>query len=252
MSQFGQNYVRNNPRKAFAMDIYEAIKNRHSVRSYTSEPLSDSDIDVLVEEIAYANYKGNLDLQLLVDEPSTFVGGFASYGQIKGAANYIALVGPKGKTLDLRFGYYGEQIVLKATMLGLDTCWLGLTYNKSKMPARVDKGSACRGIIVVGHGTTHGQPHKVKPIENLCLVGGEKTEKISDLPDWFTSGLEAASLAPTALNQQKFVFDLVDGRNSRRVRATTKRGPYTQMDLGIARRHFEIGANSRSKDWIWA
>lgn len=233
------------------MDILEAIEQRHSVRDYTSEPLDASDIDALIEDIAYANYKGNLDLQLRVDEPSAFIGGFASYGQIKCASNYIALVGPKGKTLDMRFGYYGEQIVLNATMRGLDTCWLGLTFNRSKLNLRMDKDHVCHGVIVVGHGVTHGNPHKVKPIEKFCLVEGKPTDKISELPTWYTAGLEAASLAPTAMNQQRFTFDLVDGINSRRVHASTKRGPYTQMDLGIARKHFEIGANSVSEDWIW-
>lgn len=233
------------------MDIHEAMLARHSVRSYTDEPLSDEEIDALVEEIAYCNYKGNLDIQLRVEEPSTFVGGFASYGQIKNARNYIAMVGPKGKTIDERLGYYGERIVLAAQMIGLNTVWLGLTYNKSKMRAHKDKGSVCPVVIAVGHGVDDGHPHKVRELESLCLVEGQAVEQVSELPRWFTAGLEAAQLAPTAMNQQKFSFDLVDGVNGYAVHAQTKRGPYTKLDLGIAKYHFEVGAREHSNEWIW-
>lgn len=233
------------------MDVLEAIRERHSVRDYEDKPLSDDDIDVLVEEIAYCNYKGNLDIQLRVDEPESFVGGFANYGNIKGARNYIAMVGPKGKTIDERIGYYGERIVLAAQMQGLNTVWLGLSYNKSKMRATVAKGNVCPVIIALGYGATQGKPHKVKEIEKLCLVGGKPVERIGDLPRWFTAGLEAAQLAPTAVNQQKFCFDLVGGPAGNAVHAQTKLGPYTKVDLGIAKYHFEVAARMHNADWLW-
>lgn len=233
------------------MNLLEAIKERHSVRSYTDRPLSEEDIDALIEDIAWANYKGNLDIQLIVDAPDTFIGGMAKYGSIKGASNYLAMVAPKGKTCDMRLGYYGEQIVLKAKARGLDTCWLGLSYNHSKMHARMNKGTVCPLIVVIGYGAVEGKPHKVKPLEELCLVDGAQVKHLSDLPRWFTAGLEAAQLAPSALNQQKYAFDLVGGANSCTVRPVTKGGPYTKADLGIAKCHFEIGALEYSDEWRW-
>lgn len=233
------------------MDMLDAIRQRHSVRTYLDAPLTDEDIDALVESIGRANYKGNLSIQLRVEEPSTFVGGMASYGSIKGAKNYLALVGPKGKTIDERLGYYGEQIVLDAQARGLNTCWLGLSYNKSKMRAVVAKGEVCPAIVVVGYGADAGKPHKVKELERLCLVAGKPVASASDLPLWFRSGLEAAQFAPTAVNQQRFRFDLVSGLTGNAVHPSTAFGPYTKLDLGIAKRHFEIGANAHSTDWMW-
>lgn len=233
------------------MDIHEAMKARHSVRKYSDEPLRNEDLDWLIEAIGRANYEGNLSIQLRVDEPSAFVGGFANYGNVQGAHNYIALVGPKGKTLDERLGYYGERLVLGAKMRGMDTCWLGLSYNKSKMGAHVAEDEACPVIIALGYGLESGKAHKVKDLEKLCLVAGKPADSLADLPKWFISGLEAAQLAPTAVNQQRFVFDLVDPCGSA-VRAKAKFGPYTRIDLGIARYHFEVGANAVSAEWTWA
>ena len=58
--------------------------------------------------------------------------------------------------------------------------------------------------------------------------------------------MEAALLAPTAMNQQRFIFDLKDGN---RVDAYALSGPYSAIDLGIVKYHFEIAANALSTDW---
>lgn len=234
------------------MNIYEAIKLRHSVREYEDRPIGDDAIDALVEEIAQANFDGGLDIQLRVEEPEAFIGGMARYGAFKGVRNYIALVGPRGESLDEKCGYYGERIVLAAQMMGLNTCWVGLSYNKSKMGARISPGEACPCVISLGYGHTQGRPHKVKLLEELCRVDGRKMSRLADLPRFFTAGLEAAQLAPTALNQQKFFFDLIGGVKGDVVCAGTKFGPYSKVDLGIARYHFEVGADSVSSDWRWA
>lgn len=235
----------------YEVDIFEAMRKRHSVRTYLDKPLSDEDVDALVESIAYANYRGNLNIQLRVDEPAAFVGGMASYGAIKGAKNYLALVGPKGKTIEQRLGFYGEKIVLDAQMRGLSTCWLGLSYNKSKMGALVSKGEVCPVIVAIGYGADEGKPHKTKEPWQLCLVDGKRVSSMEGLPNWFSSGVEAARLAPTAVNQQRFVFDLVGGPSGNGVRAQTKFAPYAKVDLGIAKCHFELAAKTLSSEWMW-
>ena len=72
-------------------------------------------------------------------------------------------------------------------------------------------------------------------------------------PGWFRRGVEAALLAPTAVNQQKFYFEFLPARDGKPVRVRAKRSfsmiGYTQMDLGIAKYHFEIGAGDAKFDW---
>lgn len=63
--------------------------------------------------------------------------------------------------------------------------------------------------------------------------------------DWFKKGVEAALLAPTAMNQQKFVFELIGDS----VRAKSTGGFYSKMDLGIVKYPFEIGAANHTFCW---
>lgn len=66
-------------------------------------------------------------------------------------------------------------------------------------------------------------------------------------PEWFERGVQAALLAPTAMNQQKVRFELLpDGRT---VHAQASPGAYTAVDLGIAKYHFEVGAGTENFAW---
>jgi len=110
---------------------------------------------------------------------------------------------------------------------------------KSKNAITIYPGEKLLLVIVAGYGgKTTGVSHKVKPIDELCRVGGT-------MPDWFRQGMEAAQLAPTATNQQKFRFEL----DSDKIKAFAGSGFYTKVNLGIAKYHFEIGAGESK--WKW-
>jgi hypothetical protein len=220
-------------------ELLKAAGERHSVRSYTAEPISASDREKLLALIAESNTAGHLHLQLIENDPTAFTRGMAHYGKFSGVTNYIALVGRKSDSLSERLGYYGESIVLHAQLMGLNTCWVGLTFKRN--PGRVDigEGEVMKGVIAIGHGATQGVAHKVKAEKDVMRVRG------GEAPAWFTEGVRAALLAPTAVNQQKFRFTLIDGK----VKAEAGWGFFTKMDLGIARYHFELGAG-RSDIWL--
>lgn len=209
------------------MDIMEVIKARHSVRQYTGKKIEEEKREELVNLAKACNEESGLNIQVIFDEPKCFDSLMAHYGKFSGVTNYIALVGKKGSELEEKAGYYGEKLVLKAQELGLNTCWVASTHGKSA--ARIEKGEKLACIISLGYGSTQGVPHKNKPVEQLCSCA-------STMPDWFAKGMEAAMLAPTAINQQKFVFSL-DGD---RVSAKAGRGVLTKMDLGIVKYHFEV------------
>lgn len=224
------------------MDINEAIKLRHSVRAYTAQPLSDEEKSILQSCIADCNAKGHLHLQLVCNEPKAFKCFLARYGKFSGVANYIAMVGPKGDGLDERVGYYGERLVLLAQTLGLNTCWVGLSYKKVAGAYTVAGGEKLVCLVALGHGATQGVQHRSKEAAQVSRNLGAGA-----LPEWFGRGVESALLAPTALNQQKFSFALLpDGRT---VRAEAGRGFYTKVDLGIAKYHFEAGAGVGNFGW---
>ena len=209
------------------MEILEIMQQRHSVRQYTDraiEPEKRTVLDALTQEI---NRKAGLSVQIIYDDPKCFDSFMAHYGKFAGVRHYIALVGKKAPGLDETLGYYGEELVLKAQELGLNTCWVALTHGKSK--AAVGRGEKEVCLIALGYGVTQGVEHKSRPMQELCTCG-------EPMPEWFRCGMNAAMLAPTAMNQQKFRFELLpDGT----VKAACGSGFYTKLDLGIVKYHFE-------------
>ena len=228
------------------MTLQEAIEARHSVRAYKEQPLTEEIVKALEEKIAELNREGRLHIQLILNEPKAFQGTLAKYGKFRGVSNYIVMVGKKAEDLDERVGYYGELLVLYAQILGLNTCWVGLSYSKVPGTYVLDEGEKIACYISIGYGETQGSGHKIKTIEQV-------SNATEITPSWFKKGVEAALLAPTAVNQQKFSFEYV-GKNNDRHQVRAKKGfsmiGYTQMDLGIAKYHFEIGAGKENFEWI--
>ena len=227
------------------MTLLEAVSARHSVRKYVDKELSADIIAALQDKIAECNKVGNLNIQLVQNETRAFT-GMLSYGQFSGVKNYLVMVGKKSKDLDERVGYYGEQLVLFVQTLGLNTCWVGLSYRKVPEAYNVGKDEKLVCMIALGYGETQGFSHKIKSIEEVSNA--------SDItPSWFKKGVEAALLAPTAVNQQRFSFEYVGVKNNcHQIRA--KKGfsmiGYTKIDLGIAKYHFEIGAREVNFEWV--
>lgn len=237
------------------MTIQEAIEVRHSVRAYKQKSLTEDVVKVLEERIVILNREGNLHMQLIQNEPKAFQGILAKYGKFRGVSNYIVMAGQKSDDLDERVGYYGEHLVLLAQMLGLNTCWVGLSYSKVPGTYVLGAGEKIACYIAIGYGETQGVSHKTKTVEQvsrsvLPLVSSKKDSDITPL--WFINGCKAALLAPTAVNQQKFSFEylgMVDGRH----KVLAKKGfsfiGYTQMDLGIVKYHFEVAAGKENFYW---
>ena len=227
------------------MTLLEAIEARHSVRKYLDKEIPADIIAALQNKIAECNKVGNLNIQLVLNETRAFT-GMLSYGQFSGVKNYLVMVGKKSKDLDVRIGYYGEQLVLLAQTLGLNTCWVGLSYRKVPEAYNESKDEKLACMIALGYGETQGVKHKIKTVEQVSNA--------SDLtPSWFKKGVEAALLAPTAVNQQKFSFEYLGNKNGIHLVKADKGFSmigYTHMDLGIAKLHFEIGADYKSFEWV--
>lgn len=219
------------------MEMTEAIRSRHSVRRYVSKPIDAEALARLQEKIDEVNTKGGLHVQLITQEPRAF-GGLASYGKFHGVENYIVMAGQKGHDLDFNTGYYGEQLVLLAQTLGLNTCWVGLTYRKVSTAFKLEKGEKLVCMIALGYGETQGKARKTKSVQQVSNAS-------ADTPEWFCRGVEAALLAPTAVNQQKFRFEYVpetEGKPTVKAHRGFSIIGYTEIDLGIACLHFELGA----------
>lgn len=209
----------------------EAIKARHSVRAYTKRPIDGEVLETIEQEIRSINERSGLRITLCRNEPKAMTGLLAHYGAFENAENYFALIGPDTDDLFVRCGYWGERLVLLAETLGLNTCWVAGSYKKAKVRTLLRDGERLAAIITVGYGAKPGTPHCSKTYEQVTKTSGP-------VPEWFRAGVEAALLAPTAINQQKFRIDLRDGEPS--VKALM--GPFAKIDAGIVQYHFEIGS----------
>ena len=213
------------------MDVIKAIMDRHSVRNYLDKRIEQDKIDALNAKIDEVNAEGNLHLQFLEDAGKTFSRLLNRAMGLGSAPSVIACAGPDDGTLSEHIGYYGEQVVLLAQDLGLNTCWAG-TFSPKNTPAELAPGEKLVIVIAIGYGTTQGTQHKSKKPEQVA-------PGYDGSPDWFRSGVDMALLAPTAINQQRFAIAL---NSDEKVTFTDKGGPFSKVDLGIVKYHFEAGA----------
>ena len=226
------------------MTLLEAIKERHSVRRYVDHPIEEEKVRVLQDAIAKINSATGLNVQLVLEEPRAFASGVWKYGQFAGVRNYFVMAGPKGREAEEAVGYHGEALVLLAQTLGLHTCWVGLTYTKTPGAFTLRPGDTLHCVISLGYGENDGVQHPLRPAEEFY----ETSAGTAAPPEWFLRGIEAARLAPTAINQQKFRFSLRGPRTVRAVPLFSMVG-YTRIDLGIAKYHFELAAGHDNFDW---
>ncbi len=220
------------------MDILQAVQARHSVRAYTTKTIEKEKINALQQEINDIKQESTLNFQIVTNDPDAFNTMTAHYGKFSNAVNYIAILGDKSEGQDTECGYYGERLVLLCQMLGLNTCWVALTYNKKKNKINIAPNEKLICVIAFGYGVSQGNDHKRKSFEQV-------TKNAQNAPDWFKKGVEYALLAPTALNQQAFRFSI----NGNKVKLQRRLGIYTKIDIGIVKYHFELAADKTNFVW---
>lgn len=218
-------------------NVEKTIKSRHSVRKFIDKQIDEDVVNKLNGLIRECNMEGNLNIQLVLNDGETFDKFILHYGKIQNAKNYLAMIGKKDKKLEEKIGYYGEKIVLESQELGLNTCWVAGTYSKGSVKATINEDEKLVCIIAIGYGENQGTPHKGKDFDDVSIT--------KDVPDWYRKGIEYSLLAPTAINQQKFKFELLGNT----VLLKSGIGPMAKIDMGIVKYHFELGAGKENFKW---
>lgn len=221
------------------MDFKEAIKTRHTVRKFINKPILEDLIKLLNERIEKNNKEYNLNMKLVIDNTS----GISKTTKLvfaKGVNNYIILAGEDTKDLDEKLGYCGTDLILYAQTLGLNTWWIGGMVNTNEALKLINTpNNKVRSVIVIGYGENDGVPHKSKKASEISKYNGEA-------PLWFINGVEALLYAPTAMNRQAY---MVKGEENK-VSISYKMGPFSKVDLGIGKYHFEVGAGKENFEWV--
>lgn len=218
------------------MTLEMAMHERHMVRRYTDKPLSDTIVKRLEARTIENNEKYQLAIALRTDDNQAF-NALIRLVLAKGVKNYFLLAGPDTLDLDEKCGLAGADLMLYAQTLGLNTWWVGGTFNRSKLNRSAGANKVI-GVIAVGYGADSGKPHASKKPDEVAEYKGE-------MPAWFSNGVEAALLAPTALNKQAFrIYGEED-----RVRITCNNGVFSGADLGLVKYHFMLGAGKENIRW---
>jgi len=236
---------------------YEAISFRTSRRSYTGAPLDPNQLHAIQQTIATINKESGLNFQLLEDSSQFFSGFKRSYGMLKNVQSVIALVGNK-KTIPnthVQIGYYGEFLMLECVSHNLGTCWVGGTYDKKATESvlNLKEDEELFAVITVGE-VANQKTLKEKLIaqlgKNKQSVDELLLEKEEPVPTWVLSGIDAARLAPSAVNGKPIGYSYV--KETVKAFITKKNHAYEAVDLGISLAHFELGALNEgvSGEWV--
>lgn len=233
----------------------KAIDKRHSTRNYNGQPVEPEGLAALEEVCNTASPSHSVRAVLVRSAgEGVFKGLVGSYGKIRNNPAYVAFVG-KAKAGDVQemIGYLGEMVILEATALGLSTCWIGGFFRQGAAAREVGiaEDEEIYALTPVGYSLEkdtfeekfmRGFKTKRKRKPMAAITDGLPQEL---WPAWVSAGLEAARLAPSAINRQPWQFTV---ENQQVILSTDGRrnlvGPSRRLDCGIAMLHFELGANS--------
>lgn len=247
---------------------YQAIFQRHSRRQFNNKPLPEETVKNLfmVQEELNAHLLGARVVFKNQDPDTIFSGIIGSYGKIKSAPTYAVFIGDmRDPNVQEKVGYLGELFILEATAMGLATCWVGGFFSPETVAQKVkietyEKVLSVTPVGFVDHSYSFTEKmmsgmvgsKKRKPLNELCL-----TDELSQWPVWIKSALEAARLAPSAVNRQPWRFSVdnnsikVSEDSEKGIADKSKSNISKRLDCGIALAHIEIAALKNGINGEW-
>ena len=223
--------------------MLSAIENRVSRRKFEKEPITGLEKENIISLINQLNEASDLTMEFVEDGSGAFGKLRKSYGLFTNVRSLILMKGKKDdKDLKEKIGYYGEELVLSITDLGLGTCWVGGTFDKDELT--IDSGEELVCVVVAGKVADPSLKEKIVRSATHRKVKSIEERIISDrpLPQWMQNGMKAVLLAPSAKNTQKVIF-----KHENNILSAQIADDYSMdlIDLGIAKKHFEIAAGGR-------
>lgn len=225
----------------------KAIEKRISRRNFSKENLSKENINKIKDLVKENNKISNLNIKFIENGNIAFNSLKKSYGMFSNVKSLLLMKGNKDDiNLKEKIGYYGEDLILKITNLGLGTCWVGGTYDNSNLIIPDNEELVC--VILIGNIQKLLKDNIVRTLVSSKNRKDIKERIITDtekMPRWIINGLEAIKLAPSAMNSQKPTIYYKKDIITIKVPNNAK---FDLVDLGIAKKHFEIAANNGKFD----
>ena len=251
----------------YQRSLIEIIRARTSHRSYTAQPIEEEKLEALRSSFAAEPGPGGGVARFAILDTAGWGDGkfnaLGTYGTIQGARLFLAGVIPRGENAMEDFGYQFEKIILRATDLGLGTCWIGGIFNRSRFADRVGvrDDEVLPAISPLGYPTpkrtvtdalirwTAGSRHR-RPWSELFFHENFQTALTDRAAGRYLDSLEMLRLGPSASNRQPWRIVKEQGRDS--FHFYLRRSPgyaklikavdLQRLDLGIAMSHFELTA----------
>ena len=232
---------------------YRTIEKRRSRRRFELKPLEEEVLSQIASVCADFRPFSNARSVVVAESPDkVFKGAIGTYGKIKGAPAFIAFIGNM-ESLNVweQVGYIGEGIILEAEALNLATCWVAGFFRPKVVASLTEIGEGERVLAVTPIGyaakrhsleesvmTGFGLTHRRRPL--LGLVSGLRE---SEWPQWVKLALEAARLAPSAVNRQPWRFKVEPDSITVSINTVGREyGLSKRLCCGIAMLHIEVTA----------
>ena len=249
----------------FNTPVEEVIKERISVRTYTTQTVTEEikkNIRDYADDLSNP-FGAETTFKLLESDMAVNAAKLGTYGFIRGAGNYIGASVKEGKLELEGLGYEFEKLILYITSLGMGTCWLGGTFKKSEFAKAMsmseaelfpcispfgfaaDKKSMTDSFVrFVSKGDTR------KPWSELFFDQNFTTPLLTNEAGDYERPLEMVRLAPSASNKQP--WRIVKEKNAYhffeyKTPDYSKKFGYDiqRLDMGIAACHFHLTASER-------
>ncbi|MCL5882897.1 MAG: nitroreductase [Actinobacteria bacterium] len=240
---------------------YAALHDRHSWRAYQERGLENDKLTAMREVCSGMSGQGARAEVSTRNLEYIFRGVIGSYGSVTGASAYAAFIGDlDDPNVQEKVGYMGEGIVLEAVARGLSTCWVGGYFRPEAVANDIPVGEN-ESVIAV---TPLGYRTETASINDRVLksVAKSRTRKplaelCSGLPQqewqpWMKGALEAARIAPSAVNRQPWRFEVAgDGITVSAAKQKSSSRISERLDCGIAMLHLELGARHAGAQASW-
>jgi len=242
---------------------HDAISKRRSIRQYEPKPVEAVSLEAMRRVCAEFRPFQSARAVLVADPSEDIFRGIpGGYGKVSGARALVAFIGNmQSPDVQVALGYAGEGVILEATALGLATCWVGGFFwpKRAAAIAQVAPNERVLAVTPIGY-AREGSSLQEKAMSRFGrnwqrrslgdLVAGLEEK---DWPAWIKAALEAARLAPSAMNRQPWRFQV--DNSSITVSADSVVNPTMvvskRLDCGIAMLHVEVGALASGVKGSW-
>ncbi|UCC13050.1 MAG: hypothetical protein JSW02_05865 [candidate division WOR-3 bacterium] len=257
--------------KKFEKPIKEIIESRVSCRTYQDQWLKEHDKIRLLAfcDSIQEGFKGKkISFRLVEFDKETLKGmKLTYYGLFKNALSFIIGIIAQSDSAYVSFGYAFEHVVLKATELGLGTCWFGDFNPYLVEDIAVTEDQMIPALCVVGYPAERStikeriarfaiRASKRKEWRNLFFHENFAEHLTKDSAGKYTVPLEYLRMAPSSRNTQP--WRIVKQANPTRfhffkqtIKAYCEKKRMHEIDLGIAMCHFELGCAEKNINGIW-